>query len=113
MALKVCSCTGCPAHPGSCPELTTTRRCPACTTTADRARGSRQDRGYDAAHTRERERWRPHVERGDVDCAAPTCVMPERRIQPGQPWDLGHTDDRSTWRGPEHAACNRGWRRGR
>lgn len=103
-ALRVCP------RPG-CPELTTGGPCVTHQREADRRRGSRQQRGYDRAHERERERWRPRVERGEVDCAAPTCVMPIRRILPGQPWDLGHTDDRSTWRGPEHAACNRGWRR--
>ena len=112
-ALKVCSCTGCAAHPGSCPDLVATGRCQPCGRVADRARGTRQQRGYDAAHDRERERRRPQVERGEVDCHAPTCVMPERRIQRGQDWDLDHTDDRRSYRGPAHAACNRGWRRDR
>ncbi|WP_328339511.1 hypothetical protein [Micromonospora sp. NBC_00421] len=105
-ALKVC------ASPG-CPELVRTGRCPTHTRATDRARGTRQQRGYGPAHEQERERWRPAVERGEVDCAAPTCVMPERRIKVGQLWDLGHTDDRTTWRGPEHQLCNRGWRRDR
>lgn len=103
-ALRVC------AEPG-CPELTTARRCPDHRRHVEQARGTRQQRGYDRAHERERERWRPVVELGQVDCHAPTCVMPTRRIHIGQPWDLGHTDDRSTWRGPEHVPCNRGWRR--
>lgn len=112
-ALKVCSCIGCPAHGGSCPELVETGRCPPCSAAADKRRGSRQQRGYDRQHERERERWQPAVELGQVDCAAPTCVMPIRRILLGQAWDLGHTEDRTTWRGPEHMQCNRGWRRER
>ena len=103
-ALKVCSRAG-------CPNLTSTGRCTNCRTQADQARGRRQARGYDRAHERERERWRPAVEAGQVDCRAPTCVMPERRIHPGQPWDLDHRDDRRGYRGPAHAPCNRGWRR--
>lgn len=105
-ALKVCS------QPG-CPNLTDRRHCTAHAREHEQQRGSRQQRGYDRAHERERQRWRQRVELGQVDCAAPTCVMPTRRILPGQRWDLGHTDDRSTWRGPEHASCNRGWRRER
>lgn len=63
--------------------------------------GPRQ-RGYTAAHDRERARWAPKVDAGLVDCAR--CAQ---LIEPGRPWDLGHTDDRTGWSGPEHAACNR------
>lgn len=68
------------------------------------ARGTRQARGYDAAHDRLRRRWAPRVARGVVDCWR--CG---ERITPGQPWDVGHDDvDRAITRGPEHAdRCNR------
>ncbi len=59
-------------------------------------------RGYDAGHQAERERLRPEVEAGLHDCAR--C---RGWIEPGTPWDLGHTDDRTGWTGPEHASCNR------
>jgi hypothetical protein len=59
-------------------------------------------RGYDHRHDQQRERWRPKVDAGLVDCAR--CLKP---IRAGQPWDLGHTDDRTAWTGPEHASCNR------
>lgn len=62
---------------------------------------------YDAAHKRERERWRSTVERGEVDCHAVRCLMDERRIQPGDEWDLGHDPTGTVWTGPEHAPCNR------
>jgi hypothetical protein len=46
---------------------------------------------------------KPDVDAGLVDCAR--CG---ERIEPGQPWDLGHHDsDRMRYSGPEHAACNR------
>lgn len=102
--MRVCSQPGCPA-------LGPNRRCDEHARQAEQRRGSRQARGYDAQHDSLRRRWKPKVERCEVDCHAPTCVMPMRRILPGQEWDLGHTEDRTTWRGPEHMQCNRGWRR--
>jgi hypothetical protein len=43
------------------------------------------------------------VNSGGVDCWR--CG---ERIEVGEAWDLGHDDvDRSRWRGPEHARCNR------
>jgi hypothetical protein len=66
-------------------------------------------RGYGTDHQRERQRWAPYVNAGQVRCAR--CGQP---IQPGTAWDLGHSTDRTTWTGPEHARCNRadGARRG-
>lgn len=64
-------------------------------------------RGYGAAHQAKREEWRPYVEAGEVDCHAVVCFKPSRWIQPGTPWDLGHTADRTEWTGPEHRYCNR------
>lgn len=69
--------------------------------------GTRQDRGYGPEHEAERARWAPVVARGEATCHAAHCVMPSRSIAPGEPWDLGHTSDRSTWTGPEHRRCNR------
>jgi hypothetical protein len=66
------------------------------------ARASTAARGYDRKHEAERKRWAPKVGAGLVDCAR--CRQP---IEPGRPWDLGHTDDRSAWTGPEHSHCNR------
>jgi hypothetical protein len=94
------------AEPG-CPELTDEPRCPDHTRQVDRARGTRQQRGYDAAYDRERKRWAPKVAACTVHCHAPVCLMTSGRlILPHQPWDLGH-DDRRHIRGPEHAVCNR------
>lgn len=104
---KVCACISCPAHPDSCPELTTARHCPACAGEYERRRGTRVQRGYGREHTRLRAQWKPKVERISVHCHAKICVMPARLILPGQAWDLGHTADRTGWTGPEHARCNR------
>jgi hypothetical protein len=98
--LKVC------AQPG-CPEITERRHCEEHTTEGERARGTRQQRGYDAEHDRLRAWWKPKVEAGLVDCHAITCLLPHPRIWPGMDWDLGHTPDRTAWTGPEHATCNR------
>lgn len=65
-------------------------------------------RGYGATHQAERAKWVPVVAKGGVMCArqGPKCIG--RPIQPGQPWDLGHTDDRTGYTGPECVPCNRG-----
>ena len=99
-AKRVCSTPG-------CPNLTAGGRCDECRPAYERQRGTRQQRGYDAEHDRLRRRWRPRVERGTVHCHARVCVEGLRLILPGQAWDLGHTDDRTAWTGPEHATCNR------
>jgi len=64
--------------------------------------GNTTTKGYGIAHQRERQRWALRVDAGLVDCFR--CHQP---IEPGRPWDLGHTDDRTTWTGPEHLSCNR------
>lgn len=90
-----------------CPTITEPghSRCPPHERTRDKARGTRQQRGYDAAHDAERERWAPYVEAGIVVCDKCNTL-----IQPGSAWDLGHNDRRTAWTGPEHAHCNRGHR---
>jgi len=62
----------------------------------------RTARGYGAAHQRERQKWVRKVQAGLVYCAR--C---HKLIEPGRPWDLGHTDDRKGWTGPECRHCNR------
>jgi hypothetical protein len=94
-ALRVC------AEPG-CPALVTTGRCIAHRRARESARGTRQQRGYDASHDVERRRWVPLVATGTV-----TCWRCGHGIVPGSEWHLGHADDGATHRGPEHAReCN-------
>lgn len=58
---------------------------------------------YDRRHRKRRAALAHRVEAGLVDCWR--C---RRRIEPGEPWDLGHDDDDPRiYRGPEHRACNR------
>jgi hypothetical protein len=65
--------------------------------------GSTASRGYGATHKRYRRAWAVAVEAGRVNCTR--CGL---RIEPGQPWDLGHSDEnRRRYSGPEHAHCNR------
>ena len=97
MTLRVCPTPRCPEliPPGG--------RCPQCAPAKDRARGTRQQRGYGTAHTKLRAQWAPKVATGTV-----TCWRCGKRIPPGSEWDLGHDDDdRTRYRGPEHLACNR------
>jgi hypothetical protein len=69
--------------------------------------GTTKQRGYSGQHPRLRKQWQPLVDAGLVSCHALICLKEGRRIQPGEPWDLGHTPDRTGWTGPEHQECNR------
>lgn len=77
-------------------------------------RNDRDARGYGLAHKKERERWKPAIARGEVQCARLDCVVSrerngDRTIRPTDEWDLGHDDhDRTQYQGPEHRRCNRG-----
>lgn len=94
--MKVC------AEPG-CPQLVAGGRCVTHARAAEKRRGSRQQRGYDATHDRLRAEWAPKVATGTVKCWR--CG---RLIPAGSAWDLGHDDhDRRIYRGPEHITCNR------
>ena len=93
--MKVCIVAG-------CPSLTKATRCTEHERARDKARGTRQARGYTAAHVAERKRWEPLVATGNVKCWRCGEYIP-----PGA-FDLGHDDrDRSKYRGPECVPCNR------
>jgi hypothetical protein len=101
MLLKACPRHG-PYQPGNPPIPR--GRCPECNRERNQARRSTSARGYGTSHQKLRKMWTPQVAAGLVACAR--CGQP---IAPGDPWDLGHSDeDRRTYTGPEHRACNRG-----
>lgn len=70
------------------------------------------DRGYGAAHQRERERHRPAVEAGRARCCEIICLFPSRLIPPAAKWDLAHNRRTGAHLGPAHRKCNQaeGWR---
>lgn len=89
----------------NCPQLVPLgqRYCAQHATVHERQRGSAARRGYGRAHQMERARWRLLLAQG----ARPVCKRCGHIVKPDQSWDLGHSDDRAHWTGPEHAHCNR------
>lgn len=86
-----------------CPDLTATGYCDTHRRARDKARGTKAQRGYGKTFVQTRAWWKPRVEAGIVDCWR--CGV---RLQPSEPFDLGHDDDnREIIRGPEHPRCNR------
>ena len=71
-ALKICSCSGCPAHPGRCTEATPAGRCTPCAQAAEQLRGTAAERGYGRHHDR---RFHRGVIRKDPLCV---CVDEHR-----------------------------------
>lgn len=89
-------------EPG-CPSLQPDTRCAKHALPHTTHTRTTTQRGYGAHHRKLRDQWKPKVETGQVKCAR--CQHP---IRPGTQWDLGHDDnDRTQYRGPEHAHCNR------
>ena len=70
---------------------------------ADKARGTKTQRGYGTDFQRKRRVFeRALQELGTINCWR--CQHP---IHNGEPWHLGHDDhDRNIIRGPEHPTCN-------
>ena len=92
-------------EPG-CGRLSPNSRCLEHTRAKDRARGTRQQRGYDTAHDQARAAAIATYDPADLcwRCRQPLGSVPGLL-------DLGHVDgDRSRHRGLEHRACNRGRR---
>ena len=60
------------------------------------------ERGYGGDHQAARRQVARRVEAGGVSCSR--CGGP---IMPDAKWDLDHSDDRGSYLGAAHAACNR------
>ena len=76
--------------------------------------GSTTQRGYGARHQAEKAKWQRTLDRGNnlrCVCERPECSKHDGRcpiiITASTAWDLGHTDDRTAWTGPECVPCNR------
>lgn len=95
----------------SCPRILTQgeRYCAEHARAYEARRGGSTARGYDSQHQRLRAAWQERIDGGEV-IRCPGCGV---RIT-GTAWDLGHTEDRTAYLGPQCSPCNRsdGGRRG-
>lgn len=69
-------------------------------------KGNTTARGYGSGHQQLRAQVAKRVAQGQGICQAPICLHPTRRIRPGEPWQLGHTEDRTAYIGELHPLCN-------
>lgn len=83
---------------------------------------STTERGYGSPHQRTRATYQAAIDSGTTyRCACDRDACPHHTgqcstlIAVGSDWDLGHTDDRTAYTGPECVPCNRsaGGRNGR
>lgn len=97
MANRVCR--DCPAI---IPATAYKGRCPKHARQADKARGTKAERGYDASYHQQRRAWQRRMNTGE----RVTCWRCDEPIDP-EHWHLGHDDDdRTVLRGPECPPCN-------
>jgi hypothetical protein len=93
--VKVCAESG-------CPTLTHNTRCTTHERAKDRARGTRQARGYGAEHDTLRAIYQSRMNQGETL----NCWRCDKQIDP-HAWHLGHDDhNRAVYRGPECVPCN-------
>ncbi|NNG20509.1 hypothetical protein HJ590_13220 [Naumannella sp. ID2617S] len=70
-------------------------------------------RGYGTQHQAERRRWAKRIKATGIPCTCTRDTCPHHQgqcptiIVDGMAWDLGHTDDRTAYTGPECVPCNR------
>jgi len=101
MTVRVCIEAGCPA-------LTRTTRCRAHERARDTARGTRQQRGYDADYDRAHRDYQRRLDAGEVFWCwrCPELSRPAHVVDGGH-WHLGHSnEDRAVIRGPQCPESN-------
>jgi len=96
MSKRVCAEAGCPEV---IDQGTRDGRCAACNRKRDKARGTREQRGYGTTHKRLRAKLLPTA----YGTPCPLCGDP---MWPHQDLHLDHTPDRKGYRGIVHATCN-------
>jgi hypothetical protein len=74
-------------------------RCDDCRRAKDKARGTRQQRGYGAEHDALRAELLP-------EAYGQRCHLCNERMWPHQQLALDHTEDRTGYRGIVHLTCN-------
>lgn len=82
-------------------------RCATCERIRDKARGTRQERGYDAQHDRLRADYQSRMDRGEgFECWRCAATSTPHRVDTSD-WQLGHCDDdRTKYHGPECPSGN-------
>lgn len=104
MPKRFCQCPGCPACNGQNHLFPTGQgpRCQACERHHDRARGTRQERGYDRNHELVREELLAQWQPGD------RCAIGGEQLWDKSKLDLAHNATRTGYRGLACWDHNRG-----
>lgn len=93
-------------EPG-CPRLTSNTRCHDHERERDKARGTRQERGYDADYDRARLDYGRRMARGETFICWRCAELGKPHLVDPTDWHCGHdNDDRSLIRGPQCSASN-------
>lgn len=75
---------------------------------------STSERGYGTRHQAVRQQWAARIASLPQQCVCDRADCPHHTgrcrvvIDSSTNWDLGHTDDRTAYTGPECIPCNRG-----
>jgi hypothetical protein len=96
MGMRVCAQPGCPIL---VEQGVRDGRCDQHRRAKDKARGTRQQRGYDAAHDALRAELLPQA-------YGQPCHLCKERMWPHEELALDHTEDRTGYRGIVHLSCN-------